>query len=86
MAPTYIKMLINKNVHNSVPKPQEAEMELKLLAASHQVKVVQTNVRSYCCELFIYHEVEPDFRNYIQISTTSAMFYCWEEFMKIQEQ
>ena len=31
MAPTYIKILINKNVHNSVPKPQEA-MELKLLA------------------------------------------------------
>ena len=30
MAPTYIKILINKNVH-SVPKPQEA-MELKLLA------------------------------------------------------
>ena len=50
MAPTYIRMLINKNVHNSVPKPQKAEMELKLLAASHQVKVVQNE----CSELLLW--------------------------------
>ena len=85
MAPTYIKILINKNVHNSVPKPQRWSWNLW---HCHQVKVIQTHVRK-CSELLLWHvtcssstikcffiKFERDFRNYCHISTTSAMFYC----------